>query len=72
MKKNRENKDQKMTWKKITWAYRKTTTKAFFPKGEKNQVVPDFLKITPSNTAMEQIKKKKKKLKETYCEPKIL
>lgn len=60
MKKNRENKDQKMTWKKLPRppGKQKQQTKAFLPKGKKNQVVPDFLKITPSNTTMEQHLKK--------------
>jgi len=60
MKKNREKKDQKMTWKKLLGPPGKQPqqTKAFFPKGEKNQMVPDFLKITPSNTTMEQHLKK--------------
>ena len=46
---------------KITWASRKTTTtnkSIFFQRGEKNQMVPDFLKTPPSNTTMEQHFKK--------------
>lgn len=36
MKKNRENKDQKMTWKKLPGPTGKQQqTKAFFPKGKK-------------------------------------
>ena len=53
-------KDQKMTWKKLLGPPGKPPqqTKAFFSKGgKKNQMVPDFLKITPSNTTMEHLKK---------------
>ena len=70
--KKRENKDQRENdMEKIVWASRKKTTtnkvNIFSKGGKKNQMVPDFLTITPSNTTMEQHFQKN-----SQCEPKIL